>query len=55
MVNLLFLTKAISKFFLYCMKVRSLRKIIIHYPDLLHKIFVSCENGKSAIALLEDK
>ena len=40
MVKLLFFKKAISKFSLCCMKVRSLRQIIIHYPKLLLNIFV---------------
>ena len=55
MVNLLFLKKVTSKFFLCCMKVRSLRKIIIYYLNLLLNIFVSCEYGKYVIALLENK
>ena len=40
MVNLLFLKKTISKFSLCYMKGKSLRQIIIHYPELLLNIYV---------------
>ena len=43
MVNLLFLKKVISKFSLCCMNVRSLRKNIMHYLDMMLSILVSCE------------
>ena len=50
MVNLLFLKKAISKFFLCYMKARSLRQIIIHYPKFFLNIFVVV--NKESILLL---
>ena len=43
MVSLLFLKKAISKFYLCCIKVKSLRAIFIHYLNFMFNMFVSFE------------